>query len=429
MNKDLKYSDTSLNKMKVLWFEVTPPSKYSNTNNFVAGWQDSLERIVRSYPGIELIVAFETNNKDDSIKVIDGVKYVPVYVSFSMVEKVKDKLTWEIRATKLEKLMQDIVSDINPDIIHVFGVEWPYGRIAKYTKIPVVVHIMGALIPYENALYPPGYSYIDTLKNIPLWDIKSKLSKVLYDRKYKTWVASERQVWKSVKYYMGRTLWDKSLSSILHPNCHYYHVEEALRDSFVSSVQCWKYESRSKVRLFSVGCSSFWKGPDMLLKTAKLLKDSGLDFEWIVAGGMHSEIKRLVERKTGTTYEDNNVQFVGFISPHEIINYIYSSTLFVHTAYIENSPNAICEAQYLGIPIVSTNVGGISTLLNNGELGILVPANDPWQMAHSIIELANDVDRMAAYSKKSIAYARERHNDENILKQLLLCYSDILDKK
>ena len=112
MNKDLKYSDTSLNKMKVLWFEVTPPSKYSNTNNFVAGWQDSLERIVRSYPGIELIVAFETNNKDDSIKVIDGVKYVPVYVSFSMVEKVKDKLTWEIRATKLEKLMQDIVSDI-----------------------------------------------------------------------------------------------------------------------------------------------------------------------------------------------------------------------------------------------------------------------------------------------------------------------------
>lgn len=414
--------------MRVLWFEVTPPSKYYNTNSFVAGWQDSLERIVKKYSDIELFVAFETNKKNDRKKNIEGIEYIPIYISNSLIDKIKNTWTWEVKAVKLEKIMKNIISDINPDIIHVFGTEWPYGRIAKNTYKPVVVHIMGSLVPYENALYPPGFSYSDILKNIPFWNVKGKLSKVLSERKYRTWVESECQVWKHVKYYMGRTSWDRALSSIMHPDCLYYHVDEALRESFVSSVKYWEYNFRGKIRLFSVGCSSFWKGPDMLLKTAKILKETNVDFEWIIAGGMPQNMKQIVEKKLKTTYNENNIKFIGFIPPHEVMNYIYSSTLFVHTAYIENSPNAICEAQFLGIPVISTNVGGISTLLKNGELGELIPANDPWQMAYSIINLANNPEKMNEYSKKSIKHARERHNDQNIFNQLFKCYNDILNR-
>ena len=103
-----------------------------------------------------------------------------------------------------------------------------------------------------------------------------------------------------------------------------------------------------------------------------------------------------------------------------------NATIYVHTAYIENSPNAICEAQYIGLPIVSTNVGGIASLVKDGVEGVLVPANDPWQMANEIVELANDDFRMKLYSENNRKHAHLRHDEQNILKQLLECYQNVL---
>lgn len=104
------------------------------------------------------------------------------------------------------------------------------------------------------------------------------------------------------------------------------------------------------------------------------------------------------------------------------------STMYVHTAYIENSPNSICEAQMIGMPIISTMVGGIATLVRNGVEGDLLPANDPWQLANAIVELAKDIDRMKSYSEHSRKHALDRHNPNNILQQLLGCYKDLLQE-
>ena len=105
-------------------------------------------------------------------------------------------------------------------------------------------------------------------------------------------------------------------------------------------------------------------------------------------------------------------------------------SLFLYHAcsycYIENSPNAICEAQYLGVPVISTMVGGIASLVRNGKDGKLVAANDPWQLANAIIELVNDPERMRFYSKNTMLFAQNRHNPRNIIEQLLTCYKEIL---
>lgn len=90
---------------------------------------------------------------------------------------------------------------------------------------------------------------------------------------------------------------------------------------------------------------------------------------------------------------------MGNVQADRLVDLLCSSTMLVHTAYIENSPNAICEAQYLGVPVISTMVGGIASLVRNGKDGKLVAANDPWQLANAIIELVNDPERMRFYSK------------------------------
>lgn len=409
--------------MRVLWFEVTEPSRYKATGIPIGGWQDSLESIVRKHADIELYVAF-MSSKYTEVKVIEGVTYLPIYAKYSFFENHFRK-HWDVYVEKMLPAAKMLVQKYNPDIIHVFGTEWPFGQISKYTQIPVVIHIQGAIIPYNNALYPPGYSIFDRIRQcgISLRKMYNLYRTVTDEQNWADW---EKDTWMNVSNYMGRTEWDKSLSAVLHPGRTYYHVDEALRPDFLGCKKVWRGGDSTKIKLLSTGCSSFWKGPDMMLKVARILKEAGVDFEWMVAGKMPREIIKMVERKERTTYKDNNIKFLGFVNSEALSDLLCSVSMYVHTAYIENSPNSICEAQCLGVPIVSTNVGGVSTLIRNGIDGVLVPANDPWQMANAIVELYRDGARQVFFSKNGREKALDRHNPKNILSQLMDCYKKVI---
>lgn len=409
--------------MKILWFEVSEPSAYVSGGIPIGGWQDSLERIVRTIPNIELTIAF-MSEKHSKTKVVGGVTYVPIYTQWSFYEK-KIRKHWDVYVEKMLSGAKQIVDEFQPDLIHVFGTEWPFGQIVSYTNIPLVIHIMGAIVPYHNANYPPGYSFIgEIFKN---WWNPMKLYGFWKSRRdSENWLMWERRTWKLVNNYMGRTQWDKSLSNVMHPGRKYFHVEEALRTDFLNGENSWKLPKDGKLKLISTGCSSFWKGPDMMLKVAKVLVSLNVDFEWQVAGNMRPYIKKTIEKQEGVCFEDVHINILGFKKPDELMKILCSSTMYVHTAYIENSPNSICEAQCLGLPVVSTNVGGIASLVRQDVDGILVAANDPWQMADAIVELYKNRERMQRYSENARTFALSRHNDEHIKEQLIDCYNQLI---
>ena len=270
--------------MKILWFEISIPSKYQSDNRVLAGWQDALEEIVSGHNEIDLFVAFETNDKSAAPKFKNNVHYVPIVTSYSWLQRKKAGFNqYETVRHILPQALQ-IIKDIKPDLIHVFGCEWPYGLVAKYTDIPVVIHIQGAIIPYTNALYPPKYNnftlFFHSGINIKIW---WKLLREYYYNKSRKLMESE--IWRIVDNYMGRTLWDKSLCQTIHPKARYFHVEEAIRPIFLKQDYQWHGINREKLSLISTGIS-FWKGADVMLKTAHVLKSMGVDFEWKIAGAM-----------------------------------------------------------------------------------------------------------------------------------------------
>lgn len=410
--------------MRVLWFEVSIPARYLNTRTVIAGWQDALEDAVKQYAEVELYIAFESA-MECITKKIEGVTYIPIHTEYSFTEKIKRNFSWFTYAEKLIKVCISIVEEVKPDVIHVFGNEWPFGLIAEYTDIPVVIHIQGSIIPYNNAMYPPGYN-VDSLIRSAGFNLREQYRVLKKRFKDKSRLKMEEHVWKAVSHYMGRTAWDRALVNILHPNATYHHVDEALRPDFIKTTKRWLLKiHEGKIRLVTIGCSTFWKGVDMMLKTANILKTTGIDFEWNVAGNMNNQLKKTIEHKEGMTFVDNNIRILGFVSPKELIDLLCDSSMYVHTAYIENSPNSICEAQYLGVPVISTMVGGISTLVHNGSDGMLLPANDPWQMANAIIELSQDTGRMQKYSSNGEVIAKERHSPQKIVGQLMSCYNDL----
>lgn len=222
---------------------------------------------------------------------------------------------------------------------------------------------------------------------------------------------------------MGRTDWDKGLIELFHPQAEYFHVDEALRDSFLSTIKHWQWHD-GKVSIVSVISSPWYKGVDLILKTAKLLKRfTDLNFEWNIYGIRDI---RFFENKYKIKATDVCVNIKGIASKDELVDALCNASCYVHPSYIDNSPNSVCEPQILGVPVVATNVGGVSTILDNGNAGLLVPANAPYELANLINKICRDKDLAISMSEKERTLAKTRHDPKHILKQLLSTYNKIL---
>ncbi|MFC2110055.1 glycosyltransferase family 4 protein [Bacteroidota bacterium] len=86
----------------------------------------------------------------------------------------------------------------------------------------------------------------------------------------------------------------------------------------------------------------------------------------------------------------NSVKFTGTLSKKDWHSLAEDFDVFINTTNFDNTPVSVMEAMAMGIPIVSTNVGGIPYLIDNGIDGVLVDKNDDIAMCNAIVSLFNN---------------------------------------
>lgn len=408
--------------MRILWFSIIPlldPIRGVTHNG--GGWISSLEKIVRKNEEIELGIAFNLPTSAGKHQV-DGVVY---YCITPYRPNIIEKITHKIPENLIVRPYLQVVEDFQPDLIQIFGSESDFGLISLYTSIPVVIHLQGSLPPYGNALFPIGMNQYDFLftGGLPL---RKRLMGLLSSSSFKRKSEREIKIIQSCMYFMGRTDWDKALVDLFNPNCCYYHCEEAIRDSFLQAKNLWEWRERKEQLIVSVISQPWYKGVDLILKTAQLLKRfTNLDFRWHIYG-----IKDIsfYEHKYAIHASDVNVYTQGVASKDELAATLMKASCFVHPSYIENSPNSICEAQLIGTPVIATFVGGVPSLLDYGKYGILIPANAPFTLASKIKHLVLNKELSLALSSRERQFALNRHEPDKINKELLCIYHDILQR-
>lgn len=408
--------------MRILWFSVTPSlfNPKSNSHNG-GGWIASLEQIVRKEPKIDLGVAFHFPDSDFRYE-REGVSYYPIpSYQPSRIQRLFGKNGKEAMIAHCLR----IIDDFHPELIQIFGSENDFGLLCQRTNIPIVIHMQGCLPPYHNALFPVGMNKYDFffIKGLS-WHFR--WMGIRSEPSFRKQAEQEIQTIQHCRYFMGRTEWDKGLVSLFNPDAVYFHCEEALRDSFLKGTKRWSPLKDKKVRIISVISNPWYKGMDLVLKTANLLKRfTNLDFEWCVYGVRDI---RLYENKYHISAKKVNVNIMGTASKEELVNALCYSSLYVHPSYIDNSPNSVCEAQLLGLPVLAANVGGLSSIVHDGETGILFPANDPYTLAIHIKQLSVDTKRCQLLSEAAISQAMIRHNTEHICNTILKIYQKILQQ-
>ena len=81
------------------------------------------------------------------------------------------------------------------------------------------------------------------------------------------------------------------------------------------------------------------------------------------------------------------VTFTGRLSKKEWITLSTDFNVFINTTHFDNTPVSVIEAMALGLPVISTNVGGIPYLLTHNQTALLVADDDLKDMVHQIDRL------------------------------------------
>jgi glycosyltransferase involved in cell wall biosynthesis len=162
--------------------------------------------------------------------------------------------------------------------------------------------------------------------------------------------------------------------------------------------------NRSLAPLYNVAC---------VLRAFALIQQRFPEARLILAGDgeQRVELERLA-KDLGL----RNTEFLGRVEPARINKVYDDADIFLNGSDLDNMPGSIIEAFASGLPVITTNAGGIPLIVTDGETGFLVRCGDYQTMAARAITLLEDQDlamNLAANARdKCRKYAWDAVRDE-----------------
>jgi len=146
------------------------------------------------------------------------------------------------------------------------------------------------------------------------------------------------------------------------------------------------------------------KNPLLLLESWRLarqkLPDRDLRLVMIGAGPLEAEIRA----RAATLGLAGSLALPGRLPPAEVAEHMRAACCLVLSSHNEGVPNVVLEAFASGLPVVSTDVGGINEVLDAAFLGRLVPPGDPESLATALAEIVRSPREREAIVARSARF-------------------------
>ena len=186
---------------------------------------------------------------------------------------------------------------------------------------------------------------------------------------------------------------------------------------------------RDTFTVVSITRKAIYKGLETLLDCAVYLNRffPSYRIKWRVAGVKNTdEVTKLIERKLKTRFEDMGIILLGTLNEDNLVTEMLQADLFVHPSHTDNSPNSICEAMLLGMPIIATYAGGIPSIILDKEEGLLIQDGDSIALAGAVLELYHNREYAVLLGKKARQKAMNRHSPASIAETIYDIYNAVL---
>lgn len=427
-----------MSKIKVLWVCNVPIPKIASAIGVkipnVCGWLTGFADVLENNSQIELHISFPILGAEFMREgMVDNIHYYafnqPKLYGFIPVED-------QMRISpKMEIHIDEILRKVKPDILHSFGTEYPHSTVAiRLFNCPerTIVNIQG-LTSYIWMHYNNGIPYNEikrfAIGNIVRGNMESQA------RKMKRRGEFEAETLKLAGHIVGRTDWDRACTSQINPNAIYHFCNESLRSSFYSD--SWDDKECESHSIFMSQASYPVKGlqfviralpeiirvyPDAHLYVAgnNLIKTDNI-YDKLKMSSFAKYIKKLITKEG--LYD--HITFTGNLSEKQMKEYYLKTNVFVLPSTIENSSNSLGEAMLLGVPCVSSDVGGVKNLLVHEKEGYIYQCDAPYMLAFYVKKVFSDSDVAKEMGRKAQEHAQITHDRERNIKTLLSIYENV----
>ena len=422
--------------MKVLWLcNIILPkvaAKMGLAASNKEGWLSGACAAAEKGGEFELGVCFPVGKENDGFYLEDGVKYYGFYENTSAPE---------VYDPALEDRLSEIVKKFDPDIVHIFGTEFPHTRamaeVMKDKPGRILIGIQGVLDIYKDHFFDGLPDRV--INRVTFRDLVRKDSLKIQQNKYALRAVNEIAALKIAGNVTGRTPFDKEFTARINPGAKYHFMNETLRPEFYEHSLAGG-AVRENVQTHSIFLSQGnypIKGAHMMLAALEKLKKKYPDAKVYIAGDnitRHSTLKEKLKLSSYGKYLlelideyglEDSVEFMGSLPVSDYIDRLSKSSVFVCPSSIENSPNSLGEAMMLGVPCVSANVGGVSGIFDDGRDGILYDFSDVDALLTAVSEMFDHPDKADAYAAAASAHAMATHDPEANYSRLIEIYKEI----
>ncbi len=428
--------------MRVLWLcNIMLPmvaEKLHLESNVKEGWITGiLTRLIAEgkESGITLGIAFPANE--------NLAHFHDVYVFNNMPVECygfyEDMGRLEQYQPDLERRMEEIIDQFKPDVVHVFGTEYPHAlSMARVYPHPdrLLVGIQGVISWYAEqylADLPKEVYESRTFR-----DIVKKDSILQQKEKYTKRGEMEIKTTRIAGNITGRTEFDKAFMESVNPDAVYYPMNETMRPCFYEGA--WSLDKCNKHQIFVSQADYPIKGFHYLLQALPAILKEFPDTRVMVSGNNILRGNGIINRLKISAYAkyleklireyalEDKIVFLGRLSAEQMKEQYLKCHTFICPSVLENSPNSVAEAMLLGTPVVAARVGGIPSMITDRKEGLLYTGNDVEELARTIIELWKDesvLPMSGRLAKAAVLRARAAHNPETNFNRLKEIYREI----
>lgn len=248
------------------------------------------------------------------------------------------------------------------DLIHAFfGI--PCGYIAMKLRLPYIVSLRGSDVPFYNK----RFQLLDT---------------ILFQR-------LSRKIWKNAKLVIANSDGLKDLAFQTTPTQNIGVIYNGVDTEKFCPIA--RKEENSVLRLVSTGRLIERKGYQYLLEAMKNI--SGVELTLVGDGNLRESLEKYALENS------LNVKFLGRCEQAKIVEILQNSDVFVLPSQNEGMSNSILEAMACGLPVITTNTGGSSELIQ--ENGFIIEKENVKALEESIQKFIENKNLLTTFGINS----------------------------
>ena len=196
-------------------------------------------------------------------------------------------------------------------------------------------------------------------------------------------------------------------------------IEHASKEEFLNR---YNIDYKDKTIVGIIARLDKVKDHETFIRAAEILIKRKKNIIFLIAGDGNDE-KRLMALVEELGLQDY-VHFLGFVKDqYSFLNAIDINTL---TSLSESFPYAILEGALMKKPIISTDVGGLRQLVDQGENGYLVDVGDVEDLANRIDEISLDKNRIKEMGEKLYKKVEEKFSSDTMAREHVKIYEKII---